>query len=339
MNQKSSFFWFGLLTIIALFIPSAAKSESAYKPRSIGYIYEECKKTLGVKNIDEFNETYCGNFLSNYWIGLINSNFILVGDPLDGVCKERIIAENQKINDRGCASKQRESLEKEKLTMPFFLQYLLSLGDYPAFSNKEILNQRLVELYFSSEICTTLQSRMDQSYKNYKDAEITRNISAEEIKNLDKQKRMTQQETYSQCSQDIKASDGVADEFDKTICGAQINGFLEGYLSNYYFSEAQIKRLKDKKPFDECDKEALDLYTQINAGPKTCITPATRSIDVAKRFVRVYEKERNYPSSDERTRNLLAANTNGSMPGYIIVYFGHSCDPMSEEPITDSYNQ
>ncbi len=307
------------LFIFLLFVVAPA---FAYKPGTVGYLYESCRDALrSSENIESFDVTYCGGFIEGYTVG-VASNVPLLPPPAESdPCYKEKKNEYDKINDRFCANLPNYanvSLADAHSVAPKAADIFFRWID---FLKKENSGKDALKLPVAAQLNAMIGEGNFCDALGAKDARkaLAMEISPALMKvNLveyvDMQWRKTLGQKYGSCAADLAHSDKKTNPFRGTRCGAEITGFITGILS--------ARRLQESRPSGggACEKQISRLYRDIDPTETMCVTEDTNPAAAAKIFLTRVDELRAAPGG-EKTDSLPGYGAAGRQA----IYYGLLC--------------
>lgn len=290
--------------------------KSNHPPGSIGYIQDSCRDAIkNSTSFEEFNKTYCGDFLAGFNHGALAANWIIFSYGPNEECRaEKEVAANH-IDSRFC-----KIFDKKKGLMLWIPEEL-----YPATAfrylngwvaalehshpNQNILDTPITyanQLSYKTIDCNTLRAAIENQQE--KPLDINSSLNGIDWKTLFKNKetisvgRPIYQESYSGCKKDMETTHLNPEKFKATRCGAEIIGYMTGLLTTDHLQY-------DYTPIEgNCKSVIDDLYQNISVAKDGCIHPDTAPARIAEQFIL---------NTDRQLNNALQSSRNDKLENFM----------------------
>ena len=309
---------------ILLALAPSAFAQDSYKPGSLGYVYEDCKKALeGAASLPALYESYCGAFSEGYFTGAMIANAVSLppANPQDP-CYEDKTREYERINNRMCPNLPKYDMKQIAAgtimqdTANIVGRWVEFLGKTNPKSNPltSPATGAMSSLLAPGKFCDMLgQNLADGSAGVFINDNI---LKADWKQYMDVQSQVTMMKKYEQCKADYNAANGDVKTFKASRCGAEILGFVAGLQSTAHLQ----KREPVKNP--SCAKEIDRMYRGLNVTESMCAPTDTDPLLVAHIFL---ERVESMPEKEfEKSQQFAILKSIGAV-GYESIYRGFLC--------------
>lgn len=317
---------FLFIALVAALAGSAHATESpiVYKPGSVGYLYEDCRKVLSTgTELKNLYESYCGSFVEGFFTGAMIAHSINIPPPSpQDPCAADKQKEYDRITNRLC--KNLPQYEPKTIKAGEVLGTVGSIvTQWVEFQQKtnpksdplaQPATAMLGEVLQPGKFCDTLGKNLaddsnaifinpplfDLGWKDY----------------LAVRDHISIKRKYDQCLADYNAAKDESTPFKSTRCSAEITGFIAGLGST--------SNLQDREPpaNPACGKELDRLYRSLDMRTATCVEPGTDPMLVAHIFL---ERVENMPGQEfEKSQKFVSLKSLGAV-GYESIYRGFLC--------------
>lgn len=278
------------LSIFVLLALSAPASAAEYKPGTVGYFYEDCRRALEEsRTLTELQATVCGAFAEGYAGGALVMTATQIGGPAQGdPCAEEKQKEFDRINDRMCIylpkldPKQHTAgrmLDTAVQVLTRWIDFEKKRGKSDPF--KRDAAKELNKIITPGKFCDDLASSYPVQNPAFVINPALQKIKAGDF--LNTRKNVSLRAKYEQCRKDIEAADGDTAAFSGTRCGAEISGYIAGLYSTAHLQKNRAAPSKD------CKKQIDRLYRSMDPAQTMCVHPDTDPLQVAEIFLRRFE--------------------------------------------------
>ncbi|MBK9562012.1 MAG: hypothetical protein IPO54_02540 [Micavibrio sp.] len=270
----------------------AEESISAYKPGTVGYLYDNCRLALGsATKYTELQETYCGAFSEGYFWGASASNWMLPMTVEEGPCAEEKKREWERINNRFCGNFPKLD---DKTTTGDALKSATNIVTRWISFEKQMSDSDPLRRGTLREVNGLVQPGpfCDSLSKSYVVQEspfaINPPLMKMNLRDFMKAKsNMTMKAKYERCKRDVEYAAGDAKKFLSTKCGAEISGYISGVHSTQYLQKNRAELT------EECRKPIDRLYKNLDVTQSMCVSYDTNPLWVAELFIKKFPEFKN----------------------------------------------
>lgn len=269
----------------------AEESISAYKPGTVGYLYDNCRLALeGATKYTELQETYCGAFSEGYFWGVLASNWIIPYEQT-GPCAEEEKREWERINNRFCSNFPKLD---DKTTTGDALKSATDIVTRWISFEKQMSDSDPLKRGTLREVNGLVQPGpfCDSLSKSYvvQESPFVINPALMKINLRDFMKaksNMTMKAKYERCKRDMEYAAGDAGKFLSTKCGAEISGYISGVHSTQHLQKNRAELT------EECRKPIDRLYKNLDVTQSMCVSYDTNPLWVAGIFIEKFQEFKN----------------------------------------------
>ncbi len=263
----------------------------AYKPGSVGFLYNQCKAALEQSaGPQQLQQSYCGAFAEGYFAGALTSNWIILPEPRrDDPCYEDKKRENQRINGRACsfmAQKNYKDINPGLMLRTFTETIERWISFHSKNKSGDILQKPVIttlnSLFASGPFCRELDKHTVLERPSTKLSPALTSVGS--IKDMPEiRKNFILPVKYTGCVADLEAAGDDPKKFKATRCGAEITGFITGLYSTAHLQKGRAE------PSASCKKQIDRVYRSLNITEGMCVTSAAQPLSVARAFIEKYE--------------------------------------------------
>lgn len=314
-----------MMTLLCLvFTAIPAKAQSTYKPGSLGYLYEDCKKALASGTaLREVYGSYCGAFVEGYFTGAMIANAVNLPPPSpQDPCFADKSREYERINNRLCPNlpqydpKKASAAEIMQGAAGVVARWAEFLGKTNPKSDplESSAAGSMNSLLAPGKFCDTLNQNLADDNASVFINEPLLKIDWKEY--IDVQNEVSLMKKYEMCKAEYKEANGDPKKFRASRCGAEVIGFIAGLRSTVHL------QTREAPANPACTKEIDRLYRGLNVAESMCVTPDTDPMLVAHIFL---ERVESMPEKEfQRTQQFANLKSIGAV-GYESIYRGFLC--------------
>lgn len=304
-----------ILFIVALVFVPCLTLAAEYKPGSVGYLYQDCKKALAESDsLRAAHGTYCGAFAEGYFMGVLSTSGFKLPAPNEGdQCFADKQREYQRLNERFCPALPGYDPKQDKAgeTVYSVVDTVMLWARVNKGRFHQPATRALGSLVQPGAFCEKLPAPA---------VEVEINPGLLDLRWRDilgAKSLVSHKGKYEQCKADIETAKGRRSAFKATRCGAEITGFIAGLYASDHVHEPKASSAA------QCAKPIERLYNSINPAKTMCVKRTTDPLYVARVFVENYElirgQRRLLASMDVFDHGALGA------VGYETIYRGFLC--------------
>ncbi len=280
--------YFFIAAFFAAIFISPALGAADYKPGTVGYLYEDCRKALADSaSLGALQASVCGAFTEGYFWGVSSADWAVLTSSPDGPCGQERQQEYERINNRGCGALPRLNPETESagVILGTATDILVRWVDFEKKNGRsDPLNRPAVKalngIITPGPFCDDLAKSYPAQGLPFSINAALRTMTMRDF--AEARKNLSLGAKHEQCRKDVAAAGGDPAKFMGTRCGAEISGYIAGLHSTKHLQKNR------PPPSKACKKEIDRLYRSLNVTDGMCVTYQTSPLKVAALFLANY---------------------------------------------------